>query len=47
MPDNLAGGLQRACSVGKTLPELWMLNAVNKGISLDPLLETARKAVRK
>lgn len=47
MPDNLAGGLQRACSVGKTLPELWMLNAVNKGISLDPLLETAGKAVRK
>jgi oligoendopeptidase F len=47
MPDNLAGGLKKACSEGNTLPELWMQNAVNQGISLDPLLKAARVAVSK
>ena len=47
MPDNLAEGLKRACSEGNTLPELWMKHAVGQGISLDPLLKTAREAIGK
>jgi hypothetical protein len=45
MPDNLAGGLRKACLQGNTLPELWMQSAVGQGISIDPLLKTARLAV--
>ncbi len=47
MPDNLAGGLRKACLQGNTLPELWMQNAVGQGISLEPLLKTARLAVNR
>jgi oligoendopeptidase F len=47
MPDNLAGGLKKACIQGKTLPGLWMENAVGQGLSLEPLLKTSRVAVGK
>jgi hypothetical protein len=47
MPDNLAGGLKFACKEGNTLPELWMEKAVGQGLSLEPLLKTARLAVGK
>jgi hypothetical protein len=47
MPGKLAEGLKNACNEGNTLPELWMKNAVNQGISLDPLLKAARQAVNK
>jgi oligoendopeptidase F len=46
MPDNLAGGLKKACSEGNTLPGLWMKNAVGKEISVDPLLNAAHEAVK-
>ena len=45
MPDNLAGGLEKACLEGNTMPELWMKKAVGQGISIDPLLKTVRLAV--
>lgn len=47
MPDNLAGGLKKACQEGNTLPELWMEHAVGRDLSLEPLLKAAREAVRK
>jgi hypothetical protein len=47
MPDNLAGGLKKACLEGETLPELWMERAVGTGLSIEPLLKTAREALSK
>ena len=47
MPDNLAGGLKKACGEGLTLPELWMEHASGKALSTEPLLRTAREAVNK
>jgi hypothetical protein len=45
MPDNLAGGLRKACMEGNTLPELWMERACGTGISTEPLLKCARLAI--
>ena len=47
MPGNLGDGLKNACLEGQTLPELWMLHAVGKKISLKPLMETAQEAINK
>lgn len=47
MPDNLASGLEKACREGLTLPELWMEHAVDNGLSIEPLLKTAKEAIRK
>jgi hypothetical protein len=45
MPDNLAGGLRKACMEGNTLPELWVERACGTGISTEPLLKCARLAI--
>jgi hypothetical protein len=47
MPDNLAGGLKKACREGSTLPELWMEHASGKVLSTEPLMRTAREAISK
>lgn len=45
MPANLAEGLKKACREGQTMPDLWMKHAVGRGISLEPLLKSAKEAV--
>ena len=47
MPYNLANGLKTACKEGNTLPDLWMQHAVGQGVSLEPLLRTAKEAVQR
>ena len=42
---NLGTEMERMCLLGSVTPELWMQQAVGSGISVEPLLATARQAV--
>jgi hypothetical protein len=42
---NLGTEMERMCELGSITPELWMQRAVGSGISVEPLLAAARRAV--
>ena len=42
---NLGEEMERMCLLGSITPEMWMQQAVGSGISVEPLLTTARAAV--
>ena len=42
---NLGAEMERVCSVGNIIPELWMKNAVDAEISFMPILEAVNKAI--
>jgi len=41
----LAGEMERMCSQGRLLPDLWMKNAVGSPVSAEPLIRAAEKAL--
>jgi hypothetical protein len=43
---DMAGILKNACREGNTLPEIWMEKAVGRPVSIEPLMEASRKAIR-
>jgi len=43
--EGLASGLRRACSEGRTLPDLWLENATGKPVTIEPILNASREAI--
>ncbi len=44
---NLGAEMERMCSIGNIIPQLWMQNAVGSKISITPLLQAADEALAK
>jgi len=38
--------MERMCAAGKIVPQLWMKNAVGSNISVKPLLEAVKEALK-
>jgi hypothetical protein len=45
--ENLGAEMERICSIGNILPQVWMKRAVGSEISVRPLIEAARTALDK
>ncbi len=43
---NFATEIQRIYSYGKIIPNVWMMHAVNKEVSIDPMLEATTEALK-
>ena len=43
---NLGPEMERACSAGKIIPQLWMKNAVGEEIAVEPLLRAVDGALK-